>query len=257
MVLRKGFFKAMRTITVTISAVTNQANIRALAGNPADAVNVIVNVNAVVYSSTATVAALVTGAGWAAGSKIKIVNNSTIYGCGGAGGTSGVNEDVGWDNNSGGVRPAAWGGSGGAAIEIQDGNVAVSIDNTNGFIYGGGGGGGGGATGSQPGNNESLVIGGTGGVGRSYNQSAGAGGNSYLVDGSYDSVSTDSATYSMGGAGGDYGAAGSAGHDPGTMTYYYTAPSAGGAGGKAVALGGHSVTWIAGNDTTKIKGAVA
>ena len=250
----------MPTLTLTISAVTNQADIRALAGNPASAIYVIVNVNAAVYSSVATIAALVTGTGWAAGSKIKIVNNSGIYGCGGAGGTSGVNNASDGSSYWGGVSIASGatpGGNGGAAIEIQDSHVAVSIDNTNGSIFGGGGGGGAGASGSQPNNNESVVVGGVGGAGRGYNQPAGAGGNSYLLDGSFDNGFTDNATYSMGGAGGDYGAAGNPGFDPGAMDYYYVPASAGGAAGKAVALNGRSVTWLAGNDANKVKGAVA
>jgi len=69
-----------------------------------------------------------------------------------------------------------------------------------------------------------------------------------------------------GGAGGDggaFGAAGSAGAAAtSTSAAPYNAndvftPGSGGAAGKAIALGGGSVTWIAGNNSTQVKGAVS
>lgn len=81
------------------------------------------------------------------------------------------------------------------------------------------------------------MAGGIGGDGRGYGNQSGpsAGGIGPMA----------------GGAGGDWGAAGSAAAT-GTVS-----PAAGGNPGKAVALNGFVVTWLAGNNSTQVKGAIS
>jgi hypothetical protein len=56
-----------------------------------------------------------------------------------------------------------------------------------------------------------------------------------------------------GGAGGDWGQAGTTGSG---TSYSYSNPSAGGAAGYAVKTNGAGVTWLSGNDGTRVKGLV-
>jgi alpha-tubulin suppressor-like RCC1 family protein len=245
------------TVNISISANTSQVNLMTLAGDPSLPANYIftIETGVIVYSTSTAVAAITTGA-FPALSTLKIVNNGSIIGKGGNGG-NGRDENTGIDN----------GDPGGPALSL---GYPVSIDNTNGFIFGGGGGGGGGGA-------ESTSIfsaiywgdGGGGGGGRSglSNSSGGAKGNSTNgVDGVAGSPGTLAAPgaggaggeYSptvqgtAGGAGGQYGTAGSDGADEGAAV-----GGSGGAAGKAINLNSQSVTWLAGFNGTKVKGAIS
>lgn len=225
-----------RQIALTIAAnIGTGYNIFAQAGYPVDAVDVVLTINAgvdVFADNGTTYTVLTTGTGWATGSTIKIVNNGYILGCGGVGAPA---------TSSGGIN----GGPGYPAIELR---WDVTIDNTNGYIFGGGGGGGSAALKFvyPPGG---LVNGGGGGGGAGYGQRSEyqatygtrlAGGTGYAQ---YPS------TY-VGGSGGASGAPGGDGDGGGGA-------GAGGAGGNAILLNGHGITWIAGNNASQVKGAVS
>lgn len=77
------------------------------------------------YGSSPSSPAITVGA-LPSGSSVSIVNNGYVYGAGGNGGKGNGNA----------------GADGGDAISFG-GAYAVSIDNTNGYVFGGGGGGGG------------------------------------------------------------------------------------------------------------------
>ena len=218
-----SFTYALATQNATIAANVVNYNLKTALGNPTVAKKFVVTLSSgvVVTSSSPFTAAFDTGA-LPTGSTVTIINNGAIIGKGGAGGYPGT------------------GGAGGDALSTS---VTLTIDNTNGYIFGGGGGGGAadngvgggggaglgaGSSGSRPGGQGSGGITGTGG-----------GGNSDPAYGYY------------GGNGGSYGTAGGAG------TYdYRLVKQAGGAGGRAVRLGGKTVTWVAGNTAAKVKGAV-
>ncbi len=158
-------------------------------------------------------------------------------------------------------------GDGGPAISI---GLAATIDNTNGYIYGGGGGGGGGSGGA-------ASAGGPGGAGA---------GNAALAQGSGSASSGDGAA---GGAGGAFGMPGVDG-----VGNSYANGAAGGLAGLAILLVGSatsirytedsgggqvaprlledgvtvrtaesavalttSVTWVGGYNATQVRGAVA
>lgn len=220
---------------VTVINITgNQANVNlfTLAGSPATAgsYEFVIAAGAIVYSTSTATSALTSGA-FPGGSAVKITNNGSIIGMGGNGGNGG----------SGAGNP------GGPAISL---GISVTIDNTNGVIYGGGGGGGGGFG--------TFDGGGGGGGGRSYHNSAGGGGGA-PSGGQWGTAGQPGTSAGgggggrrgyyndmPGGTGGDWGAAGGAG----------TSGGGGGAGGKAVALNGYTATWQGGNNGTQVKGAV-
>lgn len=249
-------FAQKRRINLTISANTTNYNIYTSAGSPSDPVEVILTVNNGIYVGSSSVAAgLSTGTSWNAQSTIKIINNGFIVGGGGDGGNGG---DVGGDGSNG--------GSGGNAINL---GFNVSIDNGNGYVFGGGGGGGGGA---GPISGLQGAAGGGGGGGRGYfggaggaggsgggvpagnggngGQSGAGGGGAGGEDGFYPW------TGGNGGGGGDWGEDGSNGDDELSATSGKYGGS-GGAAGKAVDLNGKTVTWLAGNTAARVKGAVS
>lgn len=231
-----------RAITVTIAAETDRANVRTLASAPTDAVDVVVNVLAQCYSATPSEPGLRIGVGWAAGSTFRLVNSSTVFGCGGAGGAGGLAGTAGQA-----AGDAVW----------CDGQH-VSIDNTGGYVWGGGGGGGGGA------GNGASSHGGGGGGGQGREPGSGGAGSLGSAAGLGGSTSGPGAggvgagsgifAGSTGGAGGAAGQAGNAGGD-GSQTG--NPGGAGGAAGRAVYLNGGSVTWLGGNNSAQVKGAVS
>ena len=257
-------------VNLTITADVDNYNIFTEAGSPTAPTEVILTIDAgVVVSSTVTANhALQTGIGWNALSTIKIVNNGDIYGDGGDGG-AGANAAGSTCSN-----PAV-GLPGGPAMDLD---FDITLDNTNGNIYGGGGGGGGGGSGSNSEEDDRDVSGGGGGGGGRCKTSAGgvggtatgaiplgtnepgtaggsgsptgagaggAGGNSSTADGG------------AGGAGGDWAASGSAGANPsGSTNQCFTLGVAGGAGGKAIDLNGYAITWEGGNNAAQVKGDV-
>jgi hypothetical protein len=237
---------------VAISADAANQNLKTLAGSPAGVCQIIATINAgvQVYSTNTATPALRTG-GLAAGSKVKIINNGYIYGCGGAGGAGG---------DGGSKTAGAAGGAGGDALQLDDN---TDVDNAGGYIFGGAGGGGGG--GYAPGHLGVDFGGGGGGGGMGRNGgAAGAGGVGLGGAGSNGTAGTTSAPGSggdsgrhepppdgWGGIGGDWGSSGYAGGAAGS------AGGAAGVAGKAANLNGKAITWLAGNNSSQIKGAVA
>jgi len=260
----------LRSEILTISSNTSNYNLFAALGNPTGPVTVDVTINSgVIVSSTSTSnPAFDTGA-MPAGSRVIIINNGQIIGKGGNGGNGGSSTPT----------AGAAGGSAGDAINFQ---TDVIVDNTNGDIFGGGGGGGGG--GGAKGSNFALSVclsshcgggGGGGGAGNS-SSSGGVGGNTGVSGDNGGGGSTSAGTGGIGGDGtfvsvdggpggngGGYGVAGVAGSSgtaTGTNCSEPNATSSGGsngAAGKAVDLNGNSITWLGGNNSSQVKGAVS
>ena len=216
------------TIALAIAADTLAYDVFAAAGSPAGVVQVTLTVASgkVVAGFDAGLgvrhAAIRTTNSFAAGSTLKIVNNGTIVGLIGAGGLAGTAGNDGGD-----------GGDGGAAIETY---IDLTVDNTSGYIKAGGGGGGGGGGGT--------AAGGDGGNG--------AGADGFGVEQiAQIGQAGDGSTSGDGGGGGNVGDVGNAGN-PGTGTI----GGAGGAAGDAITRHGAAVTWLGGNNSTQVKGAV-
>lgn len=230
------------SINVTVTAGANR-NLCTLAGNPTTPGEYVFTINAgtIINSGSTGSAALTTGTCWRAGSKVTVVNNGRIYGRGGDGGDEGQSRST---------PPGNPGAAGGHAVSLS---YPVSIDNTNGYIFGGGGGGGGGRTGAQGKTGNSRGGGGGGGQG-SVNSAGGCrvgdcGGAGTANAPGAGGQANSSGTGENGGSGGAWGQAGQ--RAPGSDA------GAGGAAGKAIDTNGHAVTWIAGNNTTRVKGAVS
>lgn len=238
-----GYGKS-NVFSFTISSNQTNADLRTLAINAGW--NATTNVNATigsgvfVYStSTGTPALTVTGS---FPNGVTLVNNGTIQGMGGAGGT-------GRDYSSGFGGSA--GAAGGLALSVS---VPVSINNVNRIAGGGGGGGGGGSGFVMVGKAQASTTGGGGGGGGLGGGAGGLGGaNRAFAYGGRDGASGTLTTNGSGGAGGtssgysggaggnggSYGAAGSAGADSTQTTGF-----GGGAAGGAV-TGNSNITWIA------------
>lgn len=223
------------------------ASIYELMGSPSTAGNYVFENQATISAGTNTFA-LRTGV-FPAGSTLHIINKGTIQGRGGNGGNAAYGS-------------AVVGSAGGTAVHID---YPCSVDNAAGYIFGGGGGGGGGFSSQFEDGSSGAWAGGGGGQG-SNGGAAGTGRGE--VSGATQTAGTASAAGAYGqgwaissnnwvrsGAGGAAGAAG------GTATKSSSVGSglyrAGGAGGAAIARNGNTVTITAGNDTTRIKGAVA
>lgn len=265
-------------IYLTISANVQNYNIYSAAGSPVGTpVDIFLTINSGVWvGSTGTgTPGMTTGAGWPAGSTIKIINNGTIAGMGGGGGRGG-------DFTSGQPRAGSAGAAGGNALNLQ---YSVTIDNTNGKIYGGGGGGGGGGASydSQDAtytSYDTYAMGGGGGGGAGYNGGAGgSGGSDYAGTnasagaagsssgpggGSAGTVGGNAgagAHGGSGGSGGTWGASGGGGSQGYSNflsgTTYDPYGGSGGASGKAINLNGFTATFTAGNNSTQIKGAIS
>lgn len=284
----------LNPVSAVINANTTNVNLFTLLGSPTDAVDATVTISAgVKVSSTSTgTAAIDTGTGWNASSTIKIVNFGSIIGRGGDGG-KGVGFDASWNRIETGVN----GNVGGHAINLQrsisidntaSGKIfggggggggglgyAYSYDGTTGYTMQGGGGGGG-AGGGAGGTRNPLLKGtnkfygadgaagstsgtGTSGVGAagsiSTSNAGGAGGGSAGGSGGF------GANYVVanlkaggGGGGGGYGSAGGNGGGAGFVGFTV---GIAGAAGNAIKRNGNSVTWIAGNNATQVKGADA
>ena len=264
---------------LTISSDTANYNIATALENPTTAKNVILTINSgvKVYSNSTSQPALETG-NLPSGSTVTIVNNGTIVGAGGNGGTGG--HCYGTDCTYTGTP----GGSGGNAVNTT---VALTVNNTNGYIYGGGGGGGGGAglldehnTGGEswyrhsgggggggagrnpgtggPGGNgpgDNILPGGPGADGTT--SSGGSGGATSDVNSNTVGLEYCNSVYFHGGCGGNGGGYGVSGNN-GAEAYgiYKSGAGAGGAGGKAINLNGQTITWQGGNNGTQVKGAV-
>jgi len=228
-----------------ITSNTADLDLYTFAGSPGGVVNIVLILNSGInlYPSV-TSFALRQSIAFAAGSTVLFINNGGVFGLGGNGGSGA----------SGGYPVAGGAGSiGGTAINILN---DWSIDNTYGFIFGGGNGGDGGGTGI---NDIFQILGGGGGGGGQGAQNLttgglGGSGGSGTSSGGNPSTSGNNGTNLQAGVGGygadlpagRYGSAGGNGYDGG-----------GWGGGKAVALNGHTVTWVAGNNPTQVKGTVS
>lgn len=195
---------------------------------------------------------------------LTIINKGYIRGAGGRGG-NGADED--------GSPSAQSGGAGGDALGL---GCPTIIDNGAGYIWGGGGGGGGGGANARyhPGNGDKTdpggwFLGGGGGGGGGAGWNAGGGGSDYIPGGHHGSAGTVSAggagknpggDHRYGGNGGGPGAAGSSGQhgsSGGSVSSSERLGGSGGAAGKAVDQNGFSVVFTAGNNSTRVKGAMS
>lgn len=239
-----------RPIYITISANVNSVNLFTLAGSPAGmvTVNLTIAAGVKIYGNPG----LRTG-GFSAGSSINIVNHGRIAGFGGGGGNGG---------NANSRTNGNGGGNGSDAIQLDS---DITLDNTDGQVFGGGGGGGGG--GAVYYDSVPVTFGGGGGSGGTAYGDYGGGGAGATGTGATGYAATDEIAYagghdgndqSSGGRGGGYGSGGSAGVTVGTTGFRQgTNGGVGGAAGKAVALNGHAITWTGGNNSQRVKGAVS
>lgn len=243
----------IRPVVLSISADVANYDLFTAAGSPGTAVDVVLTINsgATVYSASPASPALNVGT-FPAGSKVTIVVAGYIMGASGGGGTGAATVGVG-----------AAGAAGGDAIAT---GTDLFVDNSLGYILGGGGGGGGGCGAGSSGIGAASGGGGGGGQGRT-GGGGGAGGTAGGADGSAGAAGSQSAPGdggaggsnpfygnfgSQGGRGGYWGADGDGGaYMPGI------GESAGGAAGRAVRLNGKAITWVAGNNPTQVRGAVA
>jgi hypothetical protein len=251
-------------VVIDITSSVSNVNVATLAGSPSVAVDVLVNIaSGVTVDSPNTSNPALTTHGLPAGSTVQIINEGTIHGRGGDGACE--EEGAGED--------------GGDAIQA---NVPVTIDNSNGAIYGGGGGGGSGddptgggggagngqgcdcndycngphASGGNGGNGPNRHGAIPGGLAANYNGTPGTGGargnpGSLGGGGSGGAAQPGSAPnkQGMGGAGGGWGGGGGSG------THMPRNPGPGGDAGYAVrVLTGGSIAWVAGYNLTQVKG---
>lgn len=197
-------------------------------GVPSAAVTVtfVIPSGVLIGSSSAYSPALTNPASWPAGSTITLVNHGRIQGAGGQGGQHPAGPgETGTPRN---------GVAGGTALEAA---FAITVDNTDGLIYGGGGGGGSG-----------LIY-----VGGFWTTSSGGGGAGSAVGlkgiNAVNGSGAQNGTLDAGGAGDTGGGTGGgAGGSPGTAgangTGTGTLKGVGGAAGKAV-VGNSFITWTA------------
>ena len=243
-----------------ISSDTQNINLHALAGSPATAGNYTFTINSgiTVGSGSTANAAISTGV-WPAGSTVTLINNGKIYGRGGNGGAGGS-----CTGSRVVVAPppkctaASAGGDGGSALSV---NYNITLNNTNGSIFGGGGGGGG-----AGGITQSLFSGNTpsggggGGGGQGVAASNGGAGGTAMYPGSAGHSGTATSpgvpgknnqygetTIYKGGSGGTWASAGGKGEYSGAT---------GGAAGKAILLNATTIVWQGGNNSAHVKGAV-
>lgn len=236
-------------VNLTISSTVTDYNLFTAAGSPAGVVAVTVTL---VYGQSITrtsgLAAFRTGTGWAAGSTLRLINNGTIIGSGGIGGAGGA----------GAAGAGTSGSAGGDALRNDSTTIPFTVDNTNGYIFGGGGGGAGGA-------GMSSNFGGGGGGGRGYAVGAGGakggttGGGTQATDGANGSFSNFGAhgtgSVYLGYTGSDGADGGDVGRSGGNVAAWFgAAERAGGAAGKAINLNAAYITWQGGNNSSQVKG---
>ena len=254
-----GLSLAECTTYLTISSNTQNYNIYTAAGSPSVATSIELTINSSVdVSSTGTGSPALDTGNLPSGSTVTIVNNGTIVGKGGNGGAG---ASISYNGNASGDP----GGSGGNAINTT---VALTVNNTNGNIWGGGGGGGGGGEGRrdvEAGSACGMGGGGGGGADRTSSNGGAAGTSSYGCNELHYGNPGGNGTNSGGGAGGLGGSGGDGGNGGNGGDYGSNGASgigidnpggAGGAAGKAVNLNGNSITWTGGNNGTQVKGAV-
>ena len=257
--LSDGYGKASEIVYINTFDRT-AASIFELMGSPTQPGIYIFENQATISAGTGSYA-LRTGV-FPAGSILKIVNKGYIVGKGGDGGA-----------NTGGA-----GGAGANALYID---MNCELDNGAGYVFGGGGGGGGYRAYSSPDpQNYDIRAGGGGGAGgnggtgaasakvgsigtaliltNGANGTISAGGAGGVVK---SDVSLNGQTISEQVTGGNGGGPGVAGGQGSYSNVQVTVkdvkvPGAGGAGGAAITRNGNTVSIIAGNNTTQIKGAI-
>lgn len=216
--------------------------------------------NGIIVSSTSTGSyAMTVDTSWAAGDTVTIVNNGTILGRGGNGGTGGQMSPFPNPN----VGAGSAGGGGGPALNV---NRAITMNNSSGRISGGGGGGGGGQSYVQYPEgtlNFSAGGGGGGGIGTGSGGPGGSGGGWGFSSGGNGSAGTGTAAGSggsagtggelgpggVGGNGGSYASSGSTGGSS-PSGGQNAGPYSGGAGGAAI-VGNSNITYTPGGTGTR------
>lgn len=286
-----GRLGGVRTVNIT-SNQTNY-NLRTALGSPAGAMRIVVKIasGVTISSSSAGVPAFDEGAGWASGTTISIVNEGSIYGAGGGGGGGGnslwngtpvthsgqsgvaggtalkLTVPTSIANAAGSIFGGGGGGGGSAGSWMSFRGGAGDLDV---YSSGGGGGGGRGSSTSSGGSagieshraSELGVAGAAGSSGSSAGGgSGGAGGYlSFTAPDGYPSILDGG----NGGVGGNWGTAGSSAGaatqssaSPDLVPLTQSSVGSGGVAGKAVDLNGQTLTWISGNDPSRVKGAVS
>lgn len=267
------FFGGKRTIYLTVSSSQADYDLFVEAGSPVDPVSVVITVEAatVLYGSTTGLEGFKTGTAWAAQTELKLINNGNILGMGGDGG-DGASQIYSGQGDCGSTTPGTDGGNGGDAITLA---WDITIDNTNGNIWGGGGGGGGFNSGSIA--NEVCVAGpGSGGGAGGYLTTVSSGGIGGTASGAtgenYSGCDGEDGSGGASGVGGRKGsttqfgcpafvsspvggAYGTAGDSP--VFFVCDNAGLGGAAGKAVELGGNTITWLGGSSSPNVEGAVS
>lgn len=232
-----------------ISSDAQNVNLYVLAGSPstADTYTITINAGVTVGSANSATPALSTGV-WPAGSTVTLINNGNIYGKGG---------DAGAGGN--GTSASILGGSGAAGSPALSLGYNITLDNTNGKIFGGGGGGGGGngywscfisnctgSGGNGGGGGQGSSGGSGGGGGTGLNENGSGGGSGSTVGPGAGSIGGGSWPHNNGGNGGAWASAGAASPNGG----------GGGAAGAAILLNSKIITWQGGNDVAHVKGTV-
>lgn len=252
-------------INVIISASASAAiSVFTLAGSPSYICKIRVTVNTGVNCQAG-----LNITGFNALSKATLINNGNIYGIGGDAGGFPNFYSVG--SSQGTFNPGTDPTQAGHAVNTT---LAITIDNTNGNIYSGGGGGGYGDVEpdavNNPRTNDGIAAGGGGG-GQGFNNASGAGAaGASLSSGATNGGSGSSTGPGAGGNGGTYvgptqiggtgGSGGSWGQDGvigGNSTHGIAGGRSGGLAGNAVKLNGKSIIWLAGNNTSQVKGYVS
>lgn len=239
-------------------------------------VNLTVNSGIWLYSTSTGTPAL-TVSGFTSGDVINIINNGYIAGMGGvcsldkAGSAGGPAISLSYStritNNSyigggGGSGAVIGGGGAGGGNGVTNGGGTVGVGGSPGAAGGNGG--------SYNGTNSGgggRIFPGTGGASKGLGGGAGGAGGNYLAQ-----TGPNAFAIGSGGGGGGWGASGGAGGKIGYSPYPQqltaglggsaggiggngqASNTAGGAGGKAIALNGYSVTWVT---TGTVYGAVS
>lgn len=270
-----AFFQDPTPTSLTISSNETDYDIFVELGGPPAAVDVTVTVDAAVFVDATNGNPAMKTDGMHPDSTLELINNGNIRGYGGNGGNggsvSGLNE---FEPGIGCIGVIISGGGnggqpGGDALNITI--ESVTIDNTNGNIFGGAGAGGGGGSdrslsdlggGGGGGGGLGTDTGNAGGGGSSSVSCSGPGCGCTNTAGTGGSAATDSSEGTGGAGGASAGAGAAGGTDWGEAGTAGTGSSggsggSGGAGGNAVRLNGASIVWEGGNNPTQVKGGVS
>jgi hypothetical protein len=255
------------TYNVTITSNEIDVNLAARLGTVGSAatVNLTIAQGVVLQAGSTGSYALDCSSSLPSGSTLNLYNLGYVIGKGGRGGR-GSGAHVSGSGNFGWNTGPTPGYPGGTAIRGPGSGVTFNVTNANGHIYAGGGGGGGGAGSITSNGGEAAGGGGGGGAGGS---DGGDGGSvnelragqgidgSSGVNGTFGaggaSTTAGGATAANGGAGGDWATAGTAAATDGAGA----TGGLGGAAGKAIELGGGSITFLSGSGSPNVEGIVS